>query len=149
MEAPALDIRKILAALPHRYPFLLVDRILEIEEGKRAVGVKNVSINEWFFQGHFPGRPVMPGVLIVEALAQVAAVAVLSQARNQGQIPFFAGIDACRFRRPVVPGDVVTLTVEMTHLRATSGKGHGVARVDGQVAAEAEMLFAFARASNH
>lgn len=136
------DSARILATLPHRYPFLLVDRVLELEAGRRAVGVKNVTINEWFFQGHFPGLPVMPGVLIVEALAQVAAVAVLSQPGNEGQIPYFAGIDNCRFRRPVVPGDVLLLEAELTRARARVGKGRGRATVEGQLVAEAEMLFA-------
>lgn len=135
------DSEQILATLPHRYPFLLVDRILEIEEGHRAVGIKNVSFNEWFFQGHFPGRPIMPGVMILEALAQVGAVAILSLEGKQGRIPFFAGIDECRFRRPVVPGDVLTLTVELVHARSRVGRGKGVATVDGQTVAEATMLF--------
>lgn len=143
------DSARILATLPHRFPFLLVDRILEVDEGRRAVGIKNVSFNEWFFQGHFPGQPVMPGVLIVEALAQVGAVAVLSLPDNHGRIPFFAGIDACRFRRQVVPGDVLTLTVEMSRARSRIGKGRGVATVAGQVAAEAEMIFALGAAEGH
>jgi 3-hydroxyacyl-[acyl-carrier-protein] dehydratase len=138
------DSARILATLPHRFPFLLVDRVLEVEPGRRAVGYKNVSHNEWFFQGHFPGRPVMPGVLIVEALAQMAAIAALAGEGKEGQIPFFAGIDGCRFRRPVVPGDMLMLEAELTHARARAGKGHGRATVDGQVVAEADMLFALA-----
>jgi 3-hydroxyacyl-[acyl-carrier-protein] dehydratase len=132
---------QILATLPHRYPFLLVDRIVEIEDGRRAVGIKNVSFNEWFFQGHFPGRPIMPGVLILEALAQVGAAAILSLREKQGRIPYFAGIDECRFRRPVVPGDVLMLTVELAHARARIGKGKGIATVEGKTVAEATMLF--------
>jgi 3-hydroxyacyl-[acyl-carrier-protein] dehydratase len=143
----AWDAERILATLPHRYPFLLVDRMLEIDEGRRAVGVKNVSLNDWFFQGHFPGRPVMPGVLVVEAMAQVAAILVLTCPGNEGQIPYFAGIDACRFRRPVVPGDVLVLEAEMTQTRTRSGKGHGRASVDGKLVAEADMLFALGPAA--
>lgn len=142
------DSARILATLPHRYPFLLVDRVVEIEAGRRAVGLKNVSHNEWFFQGHFPGRPIMPGVLIVEAMAQLAAIAVLSQNGNEGQIPYFAGIDSCRFRHPVVPGDVLMLEAELTHARARVGKGHGRATVDGKVVAEADMLFALGPAND-
>ena len=137
-----LDIRRILEILPHRYPFLLVDRVLEVEPGVRAVGLKQVSANEWYFQGHFPGQPVMPGVLIVEALAQVGAVALLSQPEHAGKIVYFAGIDGVRFRRPVVPGDTLRLSVSLTRMRGRVGKGRGEARVDGQLAAEGELTFA-------
>ena len=140
-DAP-LDIARILEILPHRFPFLLVDRVTELEPGVRATGIKQVTVNEWFFQGHFPGRPVMPGVLIVEALAQVGAVALLSQPQLAGKIAFFAGIDGVRFRRVVVPGDTLTLTVELTKMRSRVGKGTGEARVDGQLAAEGEFTFA-------
>ncbi len=139
-----LDINEIQNILPHRYPFLLVDRILEIEEGKRAVGIKNVSANEPFFQGHFPGYPVMPGVLIIEAMAQVGAVALLSMPEYSGKLALFAGIDKARFRRQVVPGDQIVFEVELTRLRGKIGKGKGIAKVEGQVAAEAELTFAVA-----
>jgi len=137
------DSARIQEILPHRYPFLLVDRMLEVEPGVRAIGIKQVTINEWFFQGHFPGLPVMPGVLIVEALAQVGAVALLSLPEHSGKIAYFAGIDGVRFRRPVVPGDTLHLTVALTKLRSRVGKGRGEARVDGQLAAEGEFTFAF------
>jgi 3-hydroxyacyl-[acyl-carrier-protein] dehydratase len=143
MEVSAiLDATQIQAIIPHRYPFLLVDRIVELETGKRAVGIKNVTINESYFQGHFPDYPVMPGVLIVEALAQVGAVAVLSMEENKGKLAFFAGIDEFRFKEQVKPGDSLELEVEMTRLRGSIGKGHAVARVAGKVVAEGDLLFA-------
>ncbi|WP_175990041.1 3-hydroxyacyl-ACP dehydratase FabZ [Bacillus sp. Marseille-Q1617] len=137
-----LDINEIKDIIPHRYPFLLVDRILEVEEGKKAVGIKNVTANEEFFNGHFPDYPVMPGVLIVEALAQVGAVAMLKKEENRGRLAFFTGIDKCRFKRQVKPGDQLKLEVEMIRFKGAIGKGKGVATVDGEVACELEMMFA-------
>ena len=136
------DIERI---IPHRFPFLLVDRVVETEPGKRIVAVKNVTTNEWFFQGHFPGMPIMPGVLIIEALAQAGAVLLLSEAEAKGQIPLFAGIDDCRFRQQVVPGDTLTLEVELTARRGPVGKGKARATVDGKVAAECVLTFALAK----
>ncbi|MEH7224623.1 3-hydroxyacyl-ACP dehydratase FabZ [Bacillus sp. JJ1566] len=136
------DINEIKEIIPHRYPFLLVDRILELEEGKRALGIKNVTANEEFFNGHFPGYPVMPGVLIVEALAQVGAVAMLKKEENKGRLAFFAGIDNCRFKKQVVPGDQLRLEVEITRLRGSIGKGKAVATVDGELVCETEIMFA-------
>ncbi|MFZ5648381.1 MAG: 3-hydroxyacyl-ACP dehydratase FabZ [Bacillota bacterium] len=137
-----LDINEIMKIIPHRYPFLLIDRIMEVDPGKKAVGIKNVTVNEPFFQGHFPGYPVMPGVLIIEAMAQVGAVAVLSMPGMEGRLALFAGIDGARFRRQVVPGDQLTLEVEILKLKGTIGKGKGVAKVDGQLTAEADLMFA-------
>ncbi|MCY6485277.1 3-hydroxyacyl-ACP dehydratase FabZ [Clostridium aestuarii] len=137
----ALGIKEIQEIIPHRYPFLLVDRIEEIEEGKRAVGYKNVTINEYFFQGHFPQEPVMPGVLIIEALAQVGAVALLSMEEYKGKIAYFGGINKAKFRRKVVPGDVIRLEVEMTKMRGPAGFAKAIATVDGKKAAEAELMF--------
>ncbi|CAM4164927.1 (3R)-hydroxymyristoyl-ACP dehydratase [Lederbergia lenta] len=137
-----LDIQQIKEIIPHRYPFLLVDKITELEEGKKAVGLKNVTANEEFFNGHFPDYPVMPGVLIVEALAQVGAVAMLIKEENRGRLAFFAGIDKCRFKRQVKPGDQLLLEVEIIRIKGPIGKGKAVASVDGEVVCEAEITFA-------
>ncbi|PAD35214.1 3-hydroxyacyl-ACP dehydratase FabZ [Terribacillus saccharophilus] len=136
------DVQKIQEIIPHRYPFLLVDQITEIEEGKRAVGKKNVTINEPFFQGHFPDYPVMPGVLILEALAQTGAFAMLMKEENKGKIGFLAGVDKCRFKRQVKPGDTLKLEVEIVRLKGPIGKGKAMATVDGELACEAEITFA-------
>lgn len=122
-----LTSQQLQEILPHRYPFLLVDRILELEEGKRAVGLKNVTIHEEFFQGHFPHYPVMSGVLIVEALAQVSAVIMLTKAGNEGRLGLLAGIDHCRFKKQVKPGDQLRLEVVINRVKGTVGKGSGVA----------------------
>ncbi len=137
-----LTITEIMKLLPHRYPMLLVDRVVEIDpDGKRIVGLKNVSANEQFFQGHFPGNPVMPGVLIVEAMAQCAAILGLREMPDREKKLFlFGGVDKARFRRPVVPGDQLRLECVVLHRRATSVKIHGKATVDGQLVAEAELF---------
>lgn len=137
-----LEIEEIERILPHRFPFLLIDRVLEIEDGKRATAIKNVTVNEWFFEGHFPGRKVMPGVLIVEALAQTAAVALLRTVDAAGKVPMFGGIERMRFRRPVVPGDQLRLEFELEKMRGPIGKGSVKATVDGQMAADGEISFA-------
>lgn len=138
-----LDIQQIQEVIRHRYPFLLVDRVLELEEGKRAAAIKNVTINEEFFNGHFPNYPVMPGVLIVEALAQVSAIIMLTKEGNQGRLGLLAGIDNCRFKKQVKPGDQLRLEVEITRLKGAIGKGRGIATVDGEIACETELIFAF------
>lgn len=137
-----LNINEIMSILPHRYPFLLVDRILELEPGKRAVGIKNVTINEPFFQGHFPGTPVLPGVLILEALAQVGACALLCQEEHKNCLAYLAGVDKFRFRKVIVPGDQLILEVELLKMKAGIGKAKGKAIVDGDTAAEGVFLFA-------
>ncbi|MDP8921510.1 MAG: 3-hydroxyacyl-ACP dehydratase FabZ [Chloroflexota bacterium] len=139
-----LNVQEIQRTIPHRFPFLLIDRVLETEPGKRIVAEKNVTVNEWFFQGHFPDFPIMPGVLIVEALAQAGAVLLLADESMKGQIPLFAGIDGCRFRAQVTPGDVLRLEVEFTARRGPIGKGKARATVGGKVAAEGELTFALA-----
>lgn len=140
--AKVLNINEIKKILPHRYPFLLVDRILDIEEDKKIIGVKNVTANEEFFNGHFPQQPVMPGVLIIEALAQVAGVMMLRKVENQGRLAYFTNIDNARFRRMVVPGDQLRLEVEPLKIRSRVGKVHGIAYVGNEVAAEADLMFA-------
>ena len=137
-----LDANEIQGILPHRPPFLLVDRITECEPGKYAKGIKCVTINEPFFTGHFPQKHVMPGVLIVEALAQVGAVIILSLPENKGKLAFFGGIKNCRFKRQVVPGDVLELSCEITDRRGNIGFGKAVAKVDGELAVQAELTFA-------
>ncbi|HYU25007.1 MAG TPA: 3-hydroxyacyl-ACP dehydratase FabZ [Thermoanaerobaculia bacterium] len=136
-----LTINEIMKILPHRYPMLLVDRVVEIDEGKRIVGIKNVTANEQFFQGHFPGAPVMPGVLIVEAMAQCSAVLILRDIPDRDEKLFlFGGVDKARFRRPVVPGDQLRMECEVLQRRSNTIKVKGTATVDGNVVAEAEML---------
>ncbi|MDS3859322.1 3-hydroxyacyl-ACP dehydratase FabZ [Thermosynechococcaceae cyanobacterium BACA0444] len=137
-----LSVIEIQALLPHRYPFLLVDRIIDYVPGSRAVGLKNVTVNEPFFQGHFPGRPIMPGVLIVEAMAQVGGVILMQMGDLKGKLSMFAGIDKVRFRRPVTPGDQLILTAELICIKQQRfGKMQGKAEVNGQLACEGEMMF--------
>ena len=139
-----LDINKIREIIPHRYPFLLIDRVTYLEAGIKAQGYKNITNNEPFFQGHFPGNPIMPGVLIIEALAQLGCVALLVKEEYKDMIGLFAGIDNVRFKKQVVPGDKLELSVELLKLKGLIGKFKGEAKVDGQFAAEAEVLFALA-----
>ena len=136
-----LDINDIQKIIPHRYPFLLVDCVEEMVPGVRAVGYKNVTMNEPFFQGHFPQQPVMPGVLIIEALAQVGAIAVLSLPENKGKLAFFGGIKNAKFRKQVIPGDRLRLETEIIKCKGPMGIGKAVATVDGKLAAEAEISF--------
>ena len=135
-----LGIEDIMKVIPHRYPFLLVDRILELEEGKRVVGIKNVTINEPFFEGHFPGHPIMPGVLIVEAMAQVGGMLLLGSVPDpQSKVVYFTSLDNVKWRRPIKPGDQLRFELEMVQVRGRLCKMHGTARVDGEVACEADM----------
>ncbi len=138
-------VNEIMRFLPHRYPFLLVDRIVELEADKRIVGLKNVTINEQFFQGHFPGAPVMPGVLIIEAMAQVAGVMIYRDLPDRDKkLIYFTGIESAKFRRPVVPGDQLRIEMELLNRRNNFGKMQGRATVDGKLASEAIVLFAIA-----
>jgi beta-hydroxyacyl-ACP dehydratase FabZ len=136
-----LDILEIQKMLPHRYPFLLVDRIIECDEKSHIVGIKNVTINEPFFQGHFPGRPVMPGVLQIEAMAQLAGVLANRIHKSDGKIFYFSAIDGARFRRMVIPGDTLRMEIKVLRERARIVKVKGTATVDGETACEAEMMF--------
>jgi len=136
-----LQSQEIQEIIPHRYPFLMVDRIIELEEGKRAVGIKNVSSNEPFFQGHFPGHPIMPGVLIMEALAQVGAVVILKMPEYAGHLALFAGLDDVKFKRQVIPGDQLRLEVELIKFRKTFGVAQGKAYVGETLVAEGTLKF--------
>ena len=135
-----MDINQIKEILPHRYPFLLIDKVISME-GNKIVAIKNVTVNENYFQGHFPAEAVMPGVLIIEALAQTGAVAILSKNEFKGKIAYFAGIDKAKFRRKVIPGDILRLEVEITKLRGRAGIGYGIAYVDDKKVCEGELTF--------
>jgi 3-hydroxyacyl-[acyl-carrier-protein] dehydratase len=141
-QIAGIDAEGIQRILPHRYPFLLVDRVIELDPPHRAVGIKQVTVNEPFFQGHFPGYPVMPGVLIVEAMAQVGGVAVLSSEDYQDKLALFAGIDNVRFKRQVRPGDTLRLEVELQQIRRGIGMGSGTATVEGELACRGDIMFA-------
>lgn len=140
-----LNSNEIQNIIPHRYPFLLVDRINELEVGARAVGIKCITANETFFAGHFPQEHVMPGVLIIEALAQVGAVAILSSEEHKGKLAYFAGIKDAKFRRKVMPGDVLNLAVELVRLKGTIGIAHGIATVNNELACECDIIFAIGK----
>lgn len=145
MVLSVVDIQKI---LPHRSPFLLVDRIIELDPMKRAVGIKNVTMTETHFQGHFPGNPIMPGVLILEAMAQVGGVAMLYPEENRGKITFFAGMENVRFRKPVVPGDQLRMVAELVKIRGAIGKLHCEAYVEDQLIAQGDFTFALKNNEN-
>lgn len=145
-----MDIHQIMRCLPHRFPFLLVDRIVELEGNKRVVGIKNVTINEPFFPGHFPGAPVMPGVLIIEAMAQVAGVMIYRDLPDkESKLIYFTGIENAKFRKPVLPGDQLRIEMDLLARRSNFGKMQGRATVDGKLAAEAIVLFAVADHPGH
>ena len=137
-----LEIKDIMKILPHRYPFLLIDKVEITLPGKKGIGWKNITINEPYFQGHFPNMPVMPGVLIIESMAQVGGVVLLSEEKYKGKTPYFAGINKARFRKKIVPGDILKMEVEITKIRGSVGIGQGVAFIGENIAAESEFLFA-------
>ncbi len=137
----SLDVKQIMEIIPHRYPMLLVDKVEVLEPGVRAVGYKNVTMNEPFFQGHFPSNPIMPGVLQIEAMAQLGAIALLSMEQFKGKTPLFGGIKAAKFRGMVVPGDILKLEIEIVKIKGIAGIGKGIASVDGKKVAEAELTF--------
>lgn len=137
-----LNVNEIKKIIPHRYPFLMIDSVEIVSPGKLGIGYKNVTINEPFFQGHFPDEPVMPGVLIVESMAQVGAVVILSEEKFKGKTPYFAGLNKIRFKKKVVPGDVLKMEIEITRMKGSIGIGKGIAYVDNEIACEGEFLFA-------
>lgn len=141
-----MNIEEIMKVLPHRYPFLMVDRIIELVPGERAVGIKNISINEPFFQGHFPDRPVMPGVLMLEAMAQVGACALLSMEKYHGHLAYLAGLDQVRFKKQAFPGDVLTINTELIRLMGSIGKARGMITIAGEMVCSGEFLFGIAKA---
>ncbi len=143
-----MNITQIMEAIPHRFPFLLVDRVDVIEEGKLAIGRKGVTMNEQFFQGHFPGYPIMPGVLIIEAMAQTACALMFSRPEMKNKLAFFMGIDEVKFRKPVTPGDALEMHVEMLRTGSRAGRAKGIAKVGGEVATEATFSFAIADKAN-
>lgn len=142
-----LDVKRIMEIIPHRQPMLMVDRIVEMEPGKRVVGIKNISANDPIFQGHYPGNPIFPGVLIVEAMAQAGGVALMTQPEYAGKMPLFAGIDECKFKRPVLPGDQLRLEVEIVAIKRGLGIGKGKAFVGEELRAEATIKFALVDAA--
>ena len=140
-EGQELNVEQIMKILPHREPFLFVDRIISLKKGKHVTGIKNVTINDYFFKGHFPGKPVMPGVLIVEAMAQVGGVMMLSPEENRGKLAYFLAADNIKFRKTVVPGDQLVLDVVAGKIKTKTGQVHAKALVDGKVVAEADLMF--------
>jgi UDP-3-O-[3-hydroxymyristoyl] N-acetylglucosamine deacetylase/3-hydroxyacyl-[acyl-carrier-protein] dehydratase len=138
----ALDTNDVMKILPHRYPFLMVDRVLRFEDDNKAVGLKLVTINEPYFAGHFPGHPIMPGVLQIEAMAQVASILLLRNTENAGKLGYFMSVDKAKFRKPVMPGDTLMIQVELTKSRGKIGKAAGQCLVNGEVVSEAELMFA-------
>jgi len=138
-----LDVKEIMKILPHRYPFLMVDKIIEFDIAKRAVGIKNVTVNEPFFSGHFPGNPIMPGAMILEAMAQVGGILLFSNKNSVGRTAYFVGLNNVKFRMPVVPGDVLRIEVTVTNMRSRIAMLHGIAQVGSDIVTEADIMFGF------